>query len=471
MANIIVLNSIGGVDGGGALSPDSEQMKCMTHSAPQNEWTDLYYALKNSPTIANSNVSITLNENGQYITESPARIASYINNGGVWVDWCAWPMYVNDSPQFGAPNLNGAKNFAEFLQAMGGIQVSSNGNSNPNFATPSGATYVRSLTIDQPINSSRFVVNPQTPRESAGGYVLYPSFAILYGKGAYIYAFATYAGFGVFCLWDSQPSPQVTSSQYIPFVNDIVLRVLGEGNASVSPPSCPSFGTYHSQDPSNPLFYQFVDSQNGVTRYTTANSSCTAISTYYSGPSGLDQTQLEQRYAGFSLVGGSTSGSAGGGAQANSGAPGPTYSSGGGTAPGMSQGTMNYCEGIYGQYLGTGPEHGVAEGLYVFQKQTGPNTCTNYVVGANCNYKTQYNHTGTGCLGYGSGGSGGSGSSAGSGSSGGVTQFNVGGGGSSPVSSGSSLPFGLSPVMLAAGALGVGAILYLILDSTTTLTK
>ncbi len=292
----------------------------LANTASGAYWGALNNALRTNSQLSSADLTVYLNENGEYVNYSPQTVANLIYNGGIWIDWCGWPFYYNDFYAFTAgvplPALySGASRFGALIEAMG-YQMGYQNLGYPAFApVPSGVPYPRSLLVSGSVSIPTFTPNPNVQSYDIGGVHVYPSFAIRYGTGAYIYAFGSATPinnpFDPFYITAGQAPQSVTPSEYIPFVEQVMSKVLGYGSTAKSPPSCgSSYGTYVGNTSQG--YFIYASTKNGVLRNTVIDAQCTPQGVYYHGGTGT-QTEQASQYAGSSVqaIGGSSSGATG----------------------------------------------------------------------------------------------------------------------------------------------------------------
>lgn len=374
------------------------------HTAPTADWGKLVYALENDAAINARQLQVNLNEAGEYTGFAYSDIATFVYGGGIWVEWCGWPMAITD--------LTGAigyfaDNFQNLLEAM---DVSAGYQAGPvSFsAVPSGWPYSRSLVSTGPVQGKGFTANPNAMNQSFGNdeYV-YSSFAIRYGKGVYFYAFANSNAYGL-----TDPTGLVPFSQYWPFIQKIIYEVIGYGLTSSSGPGCNQYGTYKGETTNGDFVYERV--QGSDTIRTIVDSQCTPISV-----SVLPASQST------------------GGSSANG-----TGTTIGGSGRGL-------CTSA-GTYMGPGNDYGSSEEYDVYKVDTSTGYIYNVVDPSTCTVLHQFSHTTQQST-----------SPSGSGSSGSVSPVVTHTGGSTSSSSGnSSLTSGEKTALLIAGGVAVAGIGY-----------
>ncbi len=360
------------------------------HSAPTTEWGELNTALRQDTQINNSDLQIILNENGNFDNYSPQTLASMIYNGTVFVDWCEWPMSVNNESLYsgGLSNAlgfllgNTYESFGQFLSAMD-IVVGYNNQTYPAFSpTPSGVANAYSLmtTGAMPANTG-FKTNPLAPMQVVGDIYVYPSFMIRYGKGAYFYAYGNDAqdlsgkaniGWNGFQIG-------VLQSAYIPFIVEELHALLNEGNTSSGPPSCTQFGTYVGQGSDAGVGageFVFAATQNGVKRNTVVRSNCTQVASYYFGGTA-------EQFAGTGIKYPTSSSST------------STNKFATGTAAvtidaGSNSSGPAKCGYAFGEYKGTGKAVDVVEGFQLFSEVKNGQLVNTVIDPLTCKVEGQY---------------------------------------------------------------------------------
>lgn len=259
----------------------------VANSAPSAWWGELLDDLQKTPVIVGSDLTIYLNENGEYCNIPTAEVAAMIAQGGIWIDWCGWPFYYNlfDATMavFGPELYTSPDRFGNLVQHMG-FQLGYGSLGYPVFdRTPPGYEYLRALKTTGPVDMTGFTYNSNTPPSQSGSTYIYPSFAIRYGKGAYIYAMGlSHDPTNPFDLADAFGSPHlkgqpvsVTPDQYVPFVRGVIQDVLGYKLTPKSGPGCSEFGAYKGENAAGHFVYQRV--QNGQTIQTIVDDTCTPI--------------------------------------------------------------------------------------------------------------------------------------------------------------------------------------------------
>ncbi len=284
MANIIV------------NSPNGFSTLYGKSAAPLYDWTKLANALRLDSHISTADISITLNEQGEYSGRPYQEIANYVSAGGVWIEWCGWPLSVTD---FGAIGDFPA-NFTNLMSAMDvGVEYIGSTDNQASFAAlPSGWPYERSLVLTSPPTGKGFIANTAAPHETtvktlSNGTVeniyVYSSFGVRFGKGAYFYAYGNTSAYTPF----EQPGPgHVPFDEYWPFIQKVLYEVLGYGLTSTSPPSCGAqYGTYKGQTKTGLFIYQEIKGNYNYMRLIDGN--CLIHSTYVtplSNPTAIPST-------------------------------------------------------------------------------------------------------------------------------------------------------------------------------------
>lgn len=361
-----------------------------SHSAPTVEWGELNTALRQDTQINNSDLQIILNENGNFDNYSPQTLASMIYNGTVFIDWCEWPMSVNNESLYsgGLSNAlgfllgNTYESFGQFLSAMD-IVVGYNNQTYPAFSpTPSGVANAYSLmtTGAMPANAG-FKVNPLASMQVVGDTYIYPSFMIRYGKGAYFYAYGNDQQdlSGKANIGFSGYQIGVLQSAYIPFIVDELHALLDEGNTSSGPPACTQYGTYVGQGSDAGVGageFVFTATQNGVKRNTVVRSNCTQVASYYFGGTAEQFAGTGIKYPSSSSST-STSKSATGTATVTI------------TAGNNSSGPAE-CGYQFGEYKGTGKSVDVADGLQLFSEVKNGQLVNTVIDPSTCKVEGQY---------------------------------------------------------------------------------
>ena len=354
----------------------------LANTAPGAYWSQLETDLRLDTVIQDSNLTIYLNENGEYSGVSPQTVANLVQNGAVWIDWCGWPFYYNDISSVLAGILGSS--IASFSESPGGFgamvaamgfPLGYNSLSHPVFApVPSGIPYVRSLIVSGQVRIPGFQANGflSSPYYQSGGTYIYPSFAIPYGKGAYIYAFASATPindpFAIANINSGQRPNSVTPPQYIPFVKQIITSILQKGNASSSAPQCPTVGTYAGATGTAGLSV-YTMTKSGVTRRATADGQCTILSSTYTG-SGSSANLSQAALANLFDNGSSASG-----------------------ATGVTSSTPRGKCTNFGSYSGPGNDFGTYAGYDVYKQTTGGGYVYNVVNPATCQLIHSYPHS------------------------------------------------------------------------------
>lgn len=223
------------------------------HVAPPEAMANLAGWLKQNA----SSLNVALNYGGEMIDRTPQQIATFVKGGGVWIDWCGWPMYSNPS----TGNLGGG-GFDAFLRSLGVVATALPASAAGPVFTAFGVTpdtaaglfyFSRYLITDTSLSnldtsSGRpWQVNTHAPfgtlHDFLGHeYYGYSSFALLAGSGAYLYAYGNDGAY--------PPSPfmdtGVPFAQYQPFVSRIIASLAsqaGTSSPSQQPPGSSSSGT------------------------------------------------------------------------------------------------------------------------------------------------------------------------------------------------------------------------------------
>lgn len=251
------------------------------HYAPPSEWDELYYALTKSPQLNSENLTVILNDEGEYSGWTYNDIASFIAGGGVWIDWCGWPLAITDTAAIYdyLPGLSDVgdfpANFGHLTKALGCPMGYKEGD--PSFsAVPAGFPYVRSLVVSGSSRCNGFMVNPNTPTMQYGNDYCYSSFAIRYQKGAYIYAFGNNDNYGAGVLSASKANPGVSFAKYWPFIEKVMSDLIGYKLTTTGGPSYTQYGTYVGETPQGYFIYE--RQQNGQTIQTLVDINGTVIS-------------------------------------------------------------------------------------------------------------------------------------------------------------------------------------------------
>lgn len=332
------------------------------HAAPTQDWSQLQLALQNSPRIQTSNLQVILNEQGEYSGWPYTQIASFVQNGGIWIDWCGWPLALTDFSGFG----DFPANFTNLAAALGSPMGYDQGQVSFS-AIPSGWPYVRSLVVTGTPGGG-FIANPNTQNITSGSKQVYSSFAIRSGKGAYIYAFGNNESYGASLFFAAGGVGHVPFAQYWPFIQQVIDDILGQGTVASAPPSYGAqYGTYVGQQSNGD--YVYASTQNGVTRNTVIKAvpgGYEIAGTYYHGGTAT-------QYAGSSVNPiGSSPGSSG-------------------SSTSTSTGTGN-CSG-YGTYIGNGASYDANPkyDVYAFFNPDGSYVYT-VVDPSNCQKIAAYTH-------------------------------------------------------------------------------
>ena len=260
------------------------------HSAPVSEWQSLQSDLQGQT----NGHYVYLNELGENTTVPLSTIVRMIENGAVWVDYCGWPFWGVSS---------GA--FSDFLQLMG-MNIP-----NVSFFTSGDMydNYPRSLSMHQPFPSS-FVVNTLAFHTNFYNILTFSplyvaaSFAIKYGKGAYVYAFGN-DGQKYGFLSASAGDQGVPVANYASFIQSILASLpapnsTGQDAAAPAPSSGSSgYGSGGSSYPSPGNGYPSSNGGGGSSvsgSYPTVNATVngTAVSAYaVNGNTYLNQAQTQ----------------------------------------------------------------------------------------------------------------------------------------------------------------------------------
>ena len=209
-----------------------------SQSAPAASWNGLISALTSGPLSARRMVfnlggARLPNQGGDW---TPATVASFCRSGGVFVDYCGWPMYYASNPTLtGEPGSSG---FKSFLNASGAYGLPYAGfNSSEATGTYGGHyPYSRSLVLNaQPPQVSWFDPNTRAAilrnyhlNGLAGPSWIYASFAVMIGSGMYCYA---YGGTKQNLGFSFQVG--VTPDVYAAFING-AAQVMGNGVVPVA---------------------------------------------------------------------------------------------------------------------------------------------------------------------------------------------------------------------------------------------
>lgn len=299
----------------------------ISHAAGYNYWSQLYSNL----TGQTGSRAVYLNELGQDVTIPVDSLAKAIYNGAVWVDWCGWPFYsispnaFNDLLQYMGYNMSGVQFTKLNLVPTGASEYF--GNVSKSFFRE--IVYPRYFSSTESI-PTQWIINKLTPYGVGETSLLdsgffdtthyfATSFAIPYGKGAYIYAYGDDGQrFGNFEL--TPPYNGVSPSIYASFILEVLGRLPkpngaaqylpslphpttsdfnpGGGtvtspvtipqvsNPSSSPPSCTQYGTYLGTGEAVDVeqgYYLFRKLQYPTdSEYTdyVVTSGCAVVSTY-----------------------------------------------------------------------------------------------------------------------------------------------------------------------------------------------
>ena len=226
--------------------------------APSSSWNALVAALAAGP-LGHSGRKVIFNLGGESLPSQGGPkgqgygvndVANFCRAGGVWIDYCGWPMYYNPvNPSY---QTSGAQGFRTFLSDIGAVGMpfstfDSYGISSVNLSgglgtggTTSGTwPYNRSMVLKQrPPQVSWFIPNLRTspagnPFKTYGtgsgatDHWLYPSFALLIGSGAYVYAYG-----GLPSALFTAANPGIAASTYAAFINGMAAYI---GSGGVLP--------------------------------------------------------------------------------------------------------------------------------------------------------------------------------------------------------------------------------------------
>lgn len=382
------------------------------HTASTADWARLVYALRNDPAINARQLQVNLNEAGEYTGWAYSDIATFVYGGGIWVEWCGWPMAITDfTAPYGAGDFQ--VNFQHLLEAMdvsGGYQAGPVSFS----AVPPGWPYTRSLVSTGPVQGKGFEVNPNALNESFGNnQYVYSSFAIRYGEGAYLYAFANSNSYGL-----ADRTGQVPYSQYWPFIQKVIHEVISYRLTSSSGPGCTRYGTYKGEMSGGNFIYERT--QGVDTIRTIVDSQCTPIP----GPGAVTIVKA------------------------------PTQS-GSGSSSGPGGSGRGLCNG-FGTYVGPGNMVGSSDAYDAYKTTTATGYTYNIVDPTSCRLIDAFAHTTP--VSSSSGGSAGGGSSGG-GSSSGATSIQPSSQPAAPSASGANF-FSTKNVLLLGGGLAAAGGLY-----------
>jgi len=283
------------------------------------------------------NLNVVINAGGDFVAMSPQELAQEVHSGTVWIDWCGWPLSQGDQSAFG---FRFDENFQTFATACD-VGMSYKGGPVSFSAIPNGWPYARSLCTTGPTTGSGFRGSFESMHTvTSENEFCWSSFAILYGKGAYLWAFG-HESYGLF-----SGSAHVTFEQYWPFIKEVLMDLVGERLTHRGAPSCPDLGQYvgHTSDG----FFVFEKPYGGGILRSTATYGCTVTS----------QTMVEAR------------GAAGGAS--------PTSARGG-------------CS-RYGEYLGTGNDFGASAAYSVYRSNSEGGYTLSVVDDATCSLINSYYH-------------------------------------------------------------------------------
>ncbi len=208
------------------------------HTATASQWDALAAAL---PQFYGHDVY--LNNLGENVSDKypPTLVGQLIQQGAVWIDWCGWPFWDYGSTAF------------QELMSLLGIQATPDFNMADIGDKVPGTTFERSLILPAQLLQPA-VYNHNAPHGTAqkmnagiiavGQRYWYSSFAILYGKGAYIYAYGNDSSYGLFGVGGYNTG--VPLSQYNPFILEVLSNLPQPSpNPVPGPPSCPYYGQYY----------------------------------------------------------------------------------------------------------------------------------------------------------------------------------------------------------------------------------
>jgi hypothetical protein len=252
--------------------PFALQLVHNVHTATQSDWERLQYALQNTPGIENLDLTVYLNQGGEYSYYGWHDVLGMIANGGVWIDWTGWPFAVT--------NLTGAignfpANFQNLAESMG-LALGYNGGDASFSAVPPGWPYVRSLVTTGPVQGKNFIINHAADNTIYGNNYVYSSFAIRYQKGAYIYAFANGRSYDTANPLAVNTPSGVPFSQYWPFIEQVLRDIASYPSTSTSAPVCPNLGTYKGTNQNGEYIYVLQQGDKTITSLSIGN--CTALS-------------------------------------------------------------------------------------------------------------------------------------------------------------------------------------------------
>lgn len=246
------------------------------HTATPAEWSQLQSALTTTSSTENLNLTVYLNEGGEYSYYDYQTLLDMIGRGGVWIDWTGWPFAVTNLTTF-TPGLPGWEyNFQNFAVSTG-LALGYNGGPAEFASVPPGWPYVRSLVSSIPITSKNFMVNPYAKHETYGNDHVYSSFAIRYQKGAYIYAFANNVPYNLLNPSAINTSAGVPFSEYWPFIESVLKDIGTYPSTSSAAPDCTStLGEYRGTNANGEYIYVLTSGDKTTT--TVSLGSCTPLS-------------------------------------------------------------------------------------------------------------------------------------------------------------------------------------------------
>lgn len=133
--------------------------------------------------VGNTPEHVLVNAGGEVIDRTPEELAAFISTGGVWVDYCGWPMvYIGRA---GEELIHiGPRGFDRFLSARG-IELSYS--PYPELVYPE-FIYPRSLVVLGKVPAA-LIVNKDAPYKEGDSYSIYSNFALLSWSGYYFYAY------------------------------------------------------------------------------------------------------------------------------------------------------------------------------------------------------------------------------------------------------------------------------------------
>lgn len=246
------------------------------HTATPAEWSQLQTALTTTSGIENLNLTVYLNEGGEYSYYDYKTLLGMIADGGVWIDWTGWPLAVTNltSP---TPGFTGWEyNFQNLATSMG-LALGYNGGPADFSAVPPGWPYVRSLVSSMPVTGQNFTSNPYAKSTVYGSDHVYSSFAIRYQKGAYVYAFANGVSYDTANPFASNTPSGVPFSEYWPFIEQVLKDIGTYPSTSAAAPDCTStLGTYQGTNVNGEYIYVLTSGDQTTT--TVSLGSCTPLS-------------------------------------------------------------------------------------------------------------------------------------------------------------------------------------------------